>query len=241
MRIITGSARGTGLTAPEGETTRPTSDKVKEAVFSMIQFDVEGRNVLDLFAGSGQMALEALSRGAEKATLVDSSREAAACVEANAKKTHLSNRCRIVNNTYTSYLRAAAGREKYDLIFLDPPYGSGMLPKALRAIDAGELAAPGATLVCETDCDVPSSATRLRTRMRKDEEYTAELVLKDVFGGDEELAARYEVLKSNLYGRTRITLLTPKTQEEPVEAVRSEEPASEEPASGEPEAEGEAE
>ena len=226
MRIITGSARGTGLTAPEGETTRPTSDKVKEAVFSMIQFDVEGRNVLDLFAGSGQMALEALSRGAEKATLVDSSRE-----EANAKKTHLSNRCRIVNNTYTSYLRAAAGREKYDLIFLDPPYDSGMLPKALRAIDAGELAAPGSTLVCETDCDVPSSATRLRTRMRKDEEYTAELVLKDVFGGDEELAARYEVLKSNLYGRTRITLLTPKTAEE----------AAEGSASGEPEAEGEAE
>ena len=237
MRIITGSARGTGLTAPEGETTRPTSDKVKEAVFSMIQFDVEGRNVLDLFAGSGQMALEALSRGAEKATLVNSSREAAACVEANAKKTRLSNRCRIVNNTYTSYLRAAAGREKYDLIFLDPPYGSGMLPKALRAIDAGELAAPGSTLVCETDCDVPSSATRLRTRMRKDEEYTAELVLKDVFGGDEELAARYEVLKSNLYGRTRITLLTPKTAEE----TGSEEPASEEPASDKPEAEGEAE
>ena len=73
MRVITGSARGTRLVTAEGENTRPTSDKVKEAVFSMIQFDIEGRTVLDLFAGSGQMALEALSRGAERAVLVDSS------------------------------------------------------------------------------------------------------------------------------------------------------------------------
>ena len=222
MRIITGSARGTRLVTAEGENTRPTSDKVKEAVFSMIQFDVEGRNVLDLFAGSGQMALEALSRGAEKATLVDSSREAAACIEENAKKTHLSGRCRIVNNTYTSYLRAAAGREKYDLIFLDPPYDSGMLPKALRALAEGELAAPGATLVCETDCDIPAKATRLRARMRKDEEFSAELVLRDVFGGDEALASRYAVLKSSLYGRTRITLLAPADGAEKTETAEEE-------------------
>ena len=206
MRVITGSARGTRLVTAEGENTRPTSDKVKEAVFSMIQFDIEGRVVLDLFAGSGQMALEALSRGAERAVLVDSSKEAVACIEENAKKTRLAGRCRIVGNTYTSYLRGAAGREKFDLIFLDPPYGSGMLAKALRTIAEEGFAAPGATLVCETDCDIPPKATRAR----KDEDLAAEAILRDVFGGDEELAARYEVLKSPLYGRTRITLLTPR-------------------------------
>ena len=205
MRIITGTARGTRLVTAEGENTRPTSDKVKEAVFSMIQFDVEGRAVLDLFAGSGQMALEALSRGAERAVLVDSSREAAACIEENAKKTHLGGRCRIVNNTYTSYLRGAAGRESFDLIFLDPPYGSGMLAKALRTIAADGFANAGATIVCETECDIPPKATRLR----RDEEIAAEAILRDVFGGDEELAGLYTVLKSPLYGRTRITLLTP--------------------------------
>lgn len=214
MRIITGSARGTKLVTAEGETTRPTSDKVKEAVFSMIQFDLEGRAVLDLFAGSGQMALEALSRGAENAVLVDSSREAADCIGENAKKTHLSGRCRIVNNTYTSYLRSAAGRDRFDILFLDPPYGSGMLPKALRTIAADGFAAPGATLVCETDCDIPPKATRLR----KDEELAAEAVLRDVFGGDEELRGRYEVLKTVLYGRTRITLLTPAAEREDGEA-----------------------
>lgn len=207
MRVITGSARGTKLVSAEGENTRPTTDKVKEAVFSMIQFDVEGRTVLDLFAGSGQMALEALSRGAERAVLVDSSKEAVACIEENAKKTHLAGRCRIVGNTYTSYLRSAAGRESFDLIFLDPPYGSGMLAKALRTIAAEGFAAPGCTLICETDCDIPPKAVRAR----RDEEIAAEAILRDVFGGDEELAAEYNVVKSPLYGRTRITLLTPRT------------------------------
>ena len=89
MRIITGSARGATLATLDGEATRPTPAKVKEAVFSSIQFDIEGRRVLDLFAGSGQMGLEALSRGAEKATLVDSSREAIDVIKANAQKIHL--------------------------------------------------------------------------------------------------------------------------------------------------------
>ena len=219
MRVITGSARGTKLVTAEGENTRPTSDKVKEAVFSMIQFDIEGRVVLDLFAGSGQMALEALSRGAERAVLVDSSREAAACIEENARKTRLAGRCRIVGNTYTSYLRSAVGREKFDLIFLDPPYGSGMLAKALRTIAEEDFAAPGATLICETDCDIPPRATRAR----KDEDLAAEAILRDVFGGDAELAAKYTVLKSPLYGRTRITLLTPRDPD--VEEPEKEGPA----------------
>ena len=205
MRVITGSARGTKLTALEGEITRPTTDRVKEAIFSMIQFDIEGRTVLDLFAGSGQLAIEALSRGAAHATLIDQSRDAVAVIMENAKKTHLFDKCRISAADYTSFIRGAAGREKYDILFLDPPYDSGLLPSALRAIADADLCAPGATLVCESDCDIPVKAARIR----KDESIMAAYIQNDVFGGDEALSARYTVLKSNLYGRTRITLLTP--------------------------------
>lgn len=205
MRVITGSARGTNLEALEGENTRPTTDRVKEALFSMIQFDIEGRAVLDLFSGSGQLAIEALSRGAAKATLIDQSRDAVEIIIANAKKTHLFDKCRISASDYTSFIRGAAGREKYDIVFLDPPYASGLLPKALKSLADGNLFANGAHIICETDCDIPIKAKRLR----KDEELTAQYVMEDVFGGDEELASRFEVLKSVLYGRTRITLLTP--------------------------------
>ena len=95
MRIITGSARGTKLATLEGDATRPTTDKVKEALFSMIQFDIEGRAVLDLFAGSGQLGLEALSRGAARGTFIDESRAAVDVIIDNAKKTHLFDRCRV--------------------------------------------------------------------------------------------------------------------------------------------------
>lgn len=206
MRIITGSARGCSLSSLEGDNTRPTTDKVKEAVFSMIQFDIEGRAVLDLFAGSGQLALEALSRGAERATMIDNSRDAAEVIISNAKKTHLFERCRISTADYTSFVRGAAGREKYDIIFLDPPYNSGLLPKSLKAISDAGICAPGAIIVCESDCKIPVKAKRAR----RDETIAAEHIKNDVFGGDDILAALFNIEKSNLYGRTRITVLTPK-------------------------------
>ncbi len=209
MRIITGSARGTKLATLEGEGTRPTTDRVKEALFSMIQFDIEGRTVLDLFGGCGQLALEALSRGAAKATIIDQSRDATNIIIENAKKTHLFEKCRISTADYTSFIRGAAKREKYDIIFLDPPYNTGMLPASLKALSDAELFAPGAYIICETDCDIPSRATRAR----KDEEIAAEYVLKDVFGGSETLRDRFNVVRSALYGRTRITLLTPATED----------------------------
>lgn len=204
MRIITGSARGTKLETLEGEITRPTTDKVKEAVFSMIQFDIEGRAVLDLFAGSGQLALEALSRGAARATLIDQSRDAVAVITANAKKTHLYEKCRISNADYTSFIRGAAGRDKYDIVFLDPPYNSGLLPASLASISDTDILNTGAYIVCESDCDIPVKAKRAR----KDEALSAECVLRDVFGGNDELSEKFTVVKSSLYGRTRITLLT---------------------------------
>ena len=205
MRVITGSARGTKLATLEGEETRPTTDRVKEALFSMIQFDIEGRAVLDLFGGSGQLAIEALSRGAARATIIDQSRDAIGIIRENVEKTHFTDKCRISATYYLTFIRSAAGREKYDIIFLDPPYNSDFIPHALEALDKAELCADGSYIICENECDIPVKNSRLR----KDEDTSAELVLRDVFGGREDLAEKYEVLKSNLYGHTRITLLTP--------------------------------
>ncbi len=209
MRIITGSARGTKLAALEGEITRPTSDRVKEAVFSMLQFDIEGRAVLDLFGGSGQLALEALSRGAARATIIDQSRDAVNIIIENAKKTHLFDKCRISAADFTSFIRGAAGREKYDLIFLDPPYNTDLLPAALRAIAKADICAVGAQIICETDCDIPVK----KSRMRRDEDLAKDSVLRDVFGDDEALESLYKVTKTTLYGRTRITVLEPADHE----------------------------
>ena len=115
MKIITGVARGMNLETLEGNETRPTSQRVKEAIFSMIQFDIEGARVLDLFAGSGQLGLEALSRGAEKATFCDLSAEATNIVIKNAKKARLFSSCRVSTCDYNQMIRGLAGKEKYDL------------------------------------------------------------------------------------------------------------------------------
>ncbi|MBQ8552454.1 MAG: 16S rRNA (guanine(966)-N(2))-methyltransferase RsmD [Clostridia bacterium] len=185
MRIITGTARGTRLETLDGEATRPTAERVKEAIFSMIQFDLPDAFVLDLFAGSGQMGLEALSRGAEKAHMVDKSSEAVAIIKKNAQKTHLFERCRIVTSDFADFLRASNGKYKYDFIFLDPPYGSGMLTKALSMLADSDLLSDGAWIFCEDETD-------------------------DIFGGDTALAERYDIEKQNRYGRIYITVLTRK-------------------------------
>ncbi len=209
MRIITGSARGTKLETLEGDATRPTSERVKEAVFSMIQFDVEGRTVLDLFAGSGQMGLEALSRGAARATMIDVSRDAVNTVMNNAKKTHLFDRCRISCSDALAFLKSAAGKETYDIMFLDPPYASGLVADSLHAIAEGGIAIPGGTIICETDN--PTDARPSRRKLPAEEKEANELaaVLRDVFGGDETLRDRFTMRKTVSYGRTRITILTP--------------------------------
>ena len=204
MRIITGTARGTKLVTLEGEATRPTIDKVKEALFSMIQFDIEGRNILDLFAGSGQLGLEALSRGAAKATFIDESRQAVDVVIDNAKKTHLFDKCRISASGAIPFLKSAAGKEKYDIVFLDPPYGSDLLAQALKQLSDGRVLAPGAIIVCECDTDIVSR----RSKVKKDEEASVERVLEEVFGGNEDTMAKYELQRTAVYGRARITLLT---------------------------------
>ena len=138
MRIITGSARGTKLATLEGDTTRPTSERTKEAVFSMIQFDIEGRTVLDLFAGSGQMGLEALSRGAMSAVFCDFSDEAVEIVRQNAMKTKLYSKCKIMRLDYKEYIRAASNsKRKFGIVFLDPPYKTNYIEKSLLLIHYG--------------------------------------------------------------------------------------------------------
>ena len=160
MRVITGEARGRRLTAPAGLDTRPTTDLVKEAVFSIIQFEVPGAHVLDLFAGSGQMGVEALSRGAASAVFVDSGRAAITAVRENLEVCGFTDRARVYAMDAKAYLASCA--ERFDIAFLDPPYGSGA-PEALLAALARRMNENG-VILCETQRGdtVPETAGPLR-------------------------------------------------------------------------------
>ena len=148
MRVITGLARGCVLKTLSGTATRPTTDKVKEAVFSSIQFDVEGRRVLDLFAGSGQMGIEALSRGAAHAVFVDANKEAVAVVRENLQKTGLSEKAEVICRRADDFVNS---RQVFDIVFLDPPYGSDYLPELLPCLQP--CLSSFALVVCEHDID----------------------------------------------------------------------------------------
>ena len=150
MRIITGSAKGKKLVSLEGDATRPTSERIKEAVFSSIQFDVEGRKVLDLFAGSGQMGFEALSRGAQKATFIDLSRDAMEIVKQNARITGFFDDSHFLVSDWRNYIRKASGREQFDLVFIDPPYAMQCCADAADYLAEKELIIPGAIVVLES-------------------------------------------------------------------------------------------
>ena len=153
MRIITGSARGRQLSTPKGEETRPTADLVKQGLFSAIQFRIPGRRVLDLFAGSGQLGLEALSRGAAYAVFCDSSEPAIACVRKNAAACGLSEQTRVCRGDAFAVLDNLARTEKspFSLIFLDPPYSKGLCEKAMQRLCAQKLVSPYAICICESD------------------------------------------------------------------------------------------
>lgn len=150
MRVITGSARGRRLKELEGLETRPTTGKVKEALFSVIQFDIEGRRVLDLFAGTGQLGIEALSRGAESAVFVERRKDALQAIRENLEACGFSDRARVVNGDAMSYLKSG---EKFDLIFLDPPYASGLLQQALEEIARFDICRRHGIIVAESAVD----------------------------------------------------------------------------------------
>ena len=147
MRVIAGTARSVPLKSRDGLDTRPTTDRVKESVFNIIQFEIEGRTVLDLFGGSGQMAIEALSRGAVSADIVDASPEAIAVIRENLKRTRLADRAAVIRSDYLDYLNSC--KKRFDLIFLDPPYHEKMLETALKRIYEIDILKSGGIIICE--------------------------------------------------------------------------------------------
>ena len=203
MRIITGIARGTKLETLDSDATRPTSDKVKEAIFSMIQFEIEGRRVLDLFGGSGQLALEALSRGAARATIIDESREAINIIINNAKHAKLYDKCRISAISYSAFLKSFNEDEKFNIVLLDPPYDSDMMHGSLELIADRDITAPGAYIICESE----TQPAKKKNQEKKDPDKLASSVLHDVFADDNDLMNKFELERSSVYGRTRITVL----------------------------------
>ncbi len=160
MRVITGTARGRRLIPPEGSQVRPTPDRVKEALYNIIQFEVEGRSFLDLFAGSGQIGIEALSRGAARAVFVDASKESAAVVQKNLQITGFGSRAQVYQTDALDFLRRYDGR--FDLAFLDPPYHSGLLEAVLPALS--QRMNRGGAILCEhpQDEELPQEAGGFR-------------------------------------------------------------------------------
>lgn len=150
LRIITGSAKGKKIESLAGEATRPTSERIKGAMFSSIQFDIENRRVLDLFAGTGQLGLEAMSRGAASVSFVDSERDAMDIVKKNAKHTGFFEKCRYIVSDWRNYIRKASGRDKYDLVFIDPPYAMECCLEALERLSVAGLLEGGALIVLES-------------------------------------------------------------------------------------------
>lgn len=145
MRVITGKARGRRLREPKGMDIRPTTDMVKEAVFNILQFELEGARVLDLFAGTGQLGIEALSRGAAEAVFVDGSSAAVKIVRENLKLCGFE--ARVLQGDAIGYLPSLG---RFDVVFLDPPYDSGLLEKALEVIENVDLLSDGGIIVCES-------------------------------------------------------------------------------------------
>lgn len=148
MRVISGTARGRRLKELQGMETRPTTDKVKESLFNIIQFEIEGRRVLDLFGGTGQLGIEALSRGAAHCTFVDQRREAAALIRENLKATGLSQQAKVVQGDSLSFLSSC--REKFDVLFLDPPYHTDLIARALELAAKIDILSEHGIIICET-------------------------------------------------------------------------------------------
>lgn len=179
LRVITGDARGRRLRSVEGTDTRPTTDRTKESVFNAIQFDIEGRRVLDLFAGTGQLGIEALSRGARDAVFIDSAAAAVRVVRENLSSVRYETRAEVIQGDARSVL-SRFPENRFGLIFLDPPYEAGLIGEALRKIMERRLLCEGGLIVCET---------------------LKEETLPPCVNG-------FRTVREYVYGKSRITLLT---------------------------------
>ncbi len=152
MQVITGTARGRKLVTVEGaDLVRPTTQKIKEAIFSAVQFEIEGSVVLDLFAGSGQLGIEALSRGAAECTFADNSNISLKAVRENLGNTGLMDKAEVVNRPFSAFLSTT--RKTFDMAFLDPPYNKRLLQKALPLL--AEKMSERGVIVCEHEKDCP--------------------------------------------------------------------------------------
>ena len=147
MRVITGKARGVTLKTPTGMTTRPTTDRVKEALFSIIHFDLPGATILDLFGGTGQLGIEALSRGAKSAVFVDSNDSACKLIRENLKRAKLECEGRVVRSDYLDFLKNC--KNQFDIILLDPPYAEVFLENSLKMITEIDILQYGGIIVTE--------------------------------------------------------------------------------------------
>ena len=147
MRVIAGSAKAKQLKTPEGMYTRPTSDRVKEALFSIVQFEIPGASVLDLFGGTGQLGIEALSRGAKSAAFVDAREDACRLIRENLKRTGFQNCAQVFRADYLEYLKRC--KDKFDIILLDPPYAEVFLENALKFITEIDILQSGGIIITE--------------------------------------------------------------------------------------------
>lgn len=147
MRVITGKARGVVLKTPDGDLTRPTTDRVKEALFSIIQFELPGATVLDLFGGTGQLGIEAISRGAQSAVFVDAREDACKLIRENLRRTRFEKEGKVIRADYLDYLKRC--KEKFSVVLLDPPYSEVFLENSLKMITEIDILKSGGIIVAE--------------------------------------------------------------------------------------------
>ena len=157
MRIIAGTARSLPLKTIEGMDTRPTTDRIKETLFNILQMDIPGCYFLDLFAGSGQMGLEALSRGAAYAVFIENNRKAAQCIEENIAVTKVAKESRLLTTDVISGLSSLEGKYTFDIIFMDPPYRQGLEEDVLRFLSRSSLLKPDTKIIVEASLDTDFS------------------------------------------------------------------------------------
>ena len=153
MRIIAGSARSLPLKTIEGMDTRPTTDKIKETLFNILQADIPGCYFLDLFAGSGQIGLEAISRGARKAVFVENSKKASACIEDNIKFTKFTEEASLMTMDVRSAISMLEGKYQFDIIFMDPPYKKDLEKEVLALLSHSSIVKPDTIIIVEASCD----------------------------------------------------------------------------------------
>ena len=174
MRVVAGAARGVALKTPEGLTTRPTADRVKEAMFSILQFDLPGTAVLDLFGGTGQLGIEALSRGAKSAVFVDEGEAACSLIRENLRRTKLEKQAKVIRSDYLQFLKQS--KDKFDIILLDPPYAEVFLENALKCITEIDILQSGGIIVCERPIEKDLPFEYAGYRCSKDYKYGKTLV-----------------------------------------------------------------